>query len=166
MYFILGHHVNMIQGLISQGQDWNRGIVWILFLIADDFEPQCSFLIFLEKQFILHCYILDVVDGVDVDSDAEEILSVAERTALEQMRSYGITDSMMLDCPSHSRDSITGTYRVAVYQVYYKNSLENQGVFNTFGNSRTPHLLPGKKCQHLVNTLENFSNTAQNGFGV
>ena len=26
--------------------------------------------------------------------------------------------------------------------------------------SRTPHLNPGKKCQHLENTLENFPNTS------
>ena len=36
---------------------------------------------------------------------------------------------------------------------------------NTLDNSKTPHLHPGKKCQHLENTLENFSNTAQNEFG-
>ena len=46
----------------------------------------------------------------------------------------------------------------------WKKSLNNRGVFNTLDNSRTSHLNPEKKFQHLENTLENVSKTAQNGF--
>ena len=42
-----------------------------------------------------------------------------------------------------------------------EKSLKIQGVFSTHDNSRTPLINPGKKFQHLENTLENFSNTAQ-----
>ena len=42
----------------------------------------------------------------------------------------------------------------------WKKSLKNRGVFNTLDNSKTPHLHVGK---NLKNTLEHFSNIAQNG---
>ena len=42
-----------------------------------------------------------------------------------------------------------------------EKSLKNQGVFKNI----TPHLNPGKQCQQFENTLENFSNSAQNGIG-
>ena len=42
----------------------------------------------------------------------------------------------------------------------WKKSLKNQGVHNTLDNSRTSHF----NTYNTSRTLENFSNTAQNGF--
>ena len=61
------------------------------------------------------------------------------------------------------RDTLTNTNTNTVLTPW-KKSLKNRGLFNTLDNSKTPHLHPGKK--HLENTLEHFSNTAQNGFGA
>jgi len=57
--------------------------------------------------------------------DQNACLTDEETEAMKQVKSYGITDEMITECPDTSRNNINGIFRLSVYQAQ-KRKLERQ----------------------------------------
>lgn len=58
-------------------------------------------------------------------SNDQSCMTEEEQEAMKQIRTFGITDQMISECPDNSRNNVTGIFRLSVYQVQ-KRAIEKQ----------------------------------------